>query len=134
MVAVLGPPDVVASVIAFLRDRGFDARSRVPIKREPGMVRVQRVGGVPEGAYQDQPRVLIECWHSTQGDAFDLARSIWGLFAAADRTVDLPGLIVHKIGPSTMPVQYPDDYAPDLDRHQFEIEAHVRMEKMEVPL
>ncbi|MCC5686435.1 hypothetical protein, partial [Klebsiella pneumoniae] len=61
-------------------------------------------------------------------------RTLWGLIAAIDTQDALPGLVTHHIEPATMPLQFPDDLAPDMDRHQFEIEAHVRMEPMEVVL
>ena len=131
---IFGPPDIVASVISFFRVHGVEARSRVPVKRVPGMVRVQRVGGMPESLYQDRPRVLVECWENDQPSSFDLCRTLWGLVAAIDTQDALPGLVTHHIEPATMPLQFPDDLAPDMDRHQFEIEAHVRMEPMEVVL
>ena len=131
---IYGPPDVVASVVAFFRARGVDARSRVPTERESGMVRVSRVGGVAESMYQDRPRVLVEVWETTQPESFGLCRALWGMVAAIDSQDALPGLVTHHIEPATMPLQFPDDLAPDMDRHQFEIEAHVRMEPMEVVL
>lgn len=131
---IYAPPDVVAGVLAFFRARGVDARTRVPTTRAPGMVRVSRVGGVAENLYQDRPRVLVEVWEADQPASFDLCRSLWGLIAAIDSQDALPGLVTHHIEPATMPLQFPDDLAPDMDRHQFEIEAHVRMESMEVVL
>ena len=98
------------------------------------MIRVSRVGGVAENMYQDRPRVLVECWEDDQPSSFDLCRQLWGLIAAIDDQDALPGLVTHHIEPATMPLQFPDDLAPDMDRHQFEIEAHVRMEPMEVTL
>ena len=130
---IYGPPDVVAGVLALFRARGVDARSRVPTERKSGMVRVSRVGGVAGNAYQDQPRVLVEVWADTQPESFDLCRTLWGLIAAIDTHDALPCLVTHHIEPATMPLQFPDDLAPDMDRHQFEIEAQVRMEPMTVP-
>ena len=135
MVDVYGPPDVVAGVVGFFKARGFDARTRVPTTRSDGMVRVSRVGGVAENMYQDRPRVLVEVWAVDQPASFDLCRTLWGLIAAVESEHGLfPGVTVHHIEPATMPLQFPDDLAPDMDRHQFEIEAHVRMEPMEVVL
>lgn len=131
---IYGPPDVVAGVVAFYRARGFDARTRVPESRAPRMIRISRVGGVAENLYQDRPRVLVECWDVDQPSSFDLCRQLWGLIAAIDDQDALPGLVTHHIEPATMPLQFPDDLAVDMDRHQFEIEAHVRMEPMEVVL
>lgn len=134
MVAIYGPPDVVAGVLGFFRGRGYDARTRVPTVRAAGMIRVSRVGGVAENLYQDRPRILVEVWERDQPTSFDLCRDLWGLIAAIDSQDALPGLVTHHIEPATMPLQFPDDLAPDMDRHQFEIEAHVRMEPMEVTL
>ena len=130
---IYGPPDVVAGVVAFFRGQGVDARTRVPAVRAPGMVRVSRVGGEAENLYQDRPRVLVEVWDVDQPESFTLCRSLWGMIAAIDSHDALPGLVTHHIEPATMPLQFPDDLAPDMDRHQFEIEAHVRMEPMTVP-
>lgn len=134
MVQIYAPPDSVAGLVAFYRARDIDARTRVPTTRGPGMVRVSRVGGDPENLYQDRPRLLVECWHEDQAKAFDLCRLLWGMVAAIDSQEALPGLVTHHIAPATMPLQLPDELAPDLDRHQFEVEAHVRMEPMEVTL
>lgn len=132
---IYGPPDVVAGVLGFFRARGYDARTRVPVVREPGMVRVSRTGGQAANLYQDRPRVLVEVWESDQPKSFDLCRTLWGLIAAIESEDDLlPGVVTHHIEPASMPMQFPDDLAPDMDRHQFEIEAHVRMEPMEVVL
>ena len=134
MAEIYGPPDVVAGVIGFLRTHGVDARTRVPTQRAPGMVRVTRVGGEPKNLYQDRPRVLVEVWETDQPASFQACRSLWGLIAAIESQDALPGLVLHHIEPATMPLQFPDDLAPDMDRHKFEIEAHVRMEPMEVVL
>ena len=131
---IYGPPDVVAGVVAFYRARGFDARTRVPTTRGARMIRVSRVGGVAENMYQDRPRVLVEYWDDDQPSSFEGCRTLWGMIAAIDTQDALPGLVTHHIEPATMPLQFPDDLAPDMDRHQFEIEAHVRMEPMEVVL
>lgn len=134
MAEIYGPPDVVAGVVAFFRARGLDARTRVPTTRTPGMIRVQRVGGQMVNLYQDRPRVLVEVWEKDQPASFASCRALWGLIGVIDTQDALPGLVTHHIEPATMPLQFPDDLAPDMDRHQFEIEAHVRMEPMDVSL
>lgn len=132
MTTVWGPADVVAAVIAFLRGFGFPARSRVPIERAPGMVRVQRVGGGPDNESQDVARVLIECWHSTQPESFDYARSLYAAMESVQNQEDIPGLLTYTID-TGFPVQYPDELAPDLDRHQFEVSLRVAMEEVKIP-
>lgn len=132
MVQIYGPPNVVAGLVAFYRGRGVDARTRVPTTRAAGMVRVSRIGGFPENGMQDHPRLLVEVWEKNQEASFNAARRLWGLIGAIEDQDALPGLVTHHIEPATMPAQFLDDDAPELDRHQFEIDAYVRMEPMEV--
>ncbi len=132
MATVWGPADVAAAVIAFLRGFGFPAASRVPLTRSPGMVRVQRVGGGPDNESQDVARVLIECWHSSQPESFDYARSLYAAMESVQNQEDIPGLLTYTIE-TGFPVQYPDDLAPELDRHQFEVTLRIAMEEVEIP-
>lgn len=138
MAQIYGPPNVVAGLVAFYRSHGVAAATRVPTKRKPGMVRVSRIGGFPENRLQDHPRLLVEVWEgdsesaTAQEASFNTARYLWGLIGAIEDQDALPGIVTHHIEPATMPSQFQDDDAPELDRHQFEIDAYVRMEPMEV--
>lgn len=134
MATVWGPADVTAGLIKYFNDHGFPARSRVPTQRKPGMIRVTRMGGGPANAAQDEARMLVEVWEATQGGAFDRARELWALLAVIDEGDQkaIPGLITYYIAPD-FPVQLPDDYAPELDRHQFTVTARVAFEEVEVP-
>lgn len=132
MTEVYGPPNVVAGLVAFYKAHDVPAATRVPAKRTPGMVRVSRIGGFPENRFQDHPRLLVEVWEKDQETSFLTARRLWALVAAIEDQEALPGLITHKIMPVTMPRQFQDDDALDLDRHQFEIDAYVAMEPLEV--
>lgn len=127
------PPDVVAALVAFLRSHGFDAATKVPKVREAGMVRVSRTGGFPRSLVQDEAEILIECWHTDQGASFDLARSIWVLIAAIEEQETIPGLTTHHIEPTSSLLQFPDDLAPDMDRHQLTCRLLVAMDEIEVP-
>lgn len=131
MSEVYGPADVVAGVIGFLRGHGIKASSKVPAVRENGMVRVTRVGGQPRSFYEDEALILVEVWHTSHEASFDLARHVWGLVASVsvDDQDAFPGLVVYKATPD-MPLQDPDEFAPDMDRHQLTINMHVRMEPM----
>lgn len=129
---IYGPPNTVAGLIGFYQAQGVDARSRVPTKRVPGMVRVSRIGGMPSNRFQDHARLLVEVWDEDQEKSFDECRRLWGLVAAIEDQESLPGLVTHRIEPATMPLQFEDDNAPELDRHQFEVNAYVAMEPMEV--
>lgn len=127
------PPDVVAALVAFLRSHGFNATTRVPTTRQPGMVRVSRTGGFPRSLVQDEAEVLIECWHTSQDASFDLARSIWVLIAAIEEQETIPGLTTHRIEPTSSLLQFPDEQAPDMDRHQLTCRLLVAMDEIEVP-
>lgn len=134
MNAVRGPADVAAGVVAYLHDRGVDARTRVPTKRVPGMVRVTRTGGGPANEAQDEALLLIEVWEKDQESAFDLARALWAMLAVIEEGDQsaIPGLTTYYIAPN-FPVQLPDDLAPELDRHQFTVTARVAFEEVSVP-
>lgn len=134
MTEIYGPADVTAGVIGFLRRQGIRASSKVPATRENGMVRVTRVGGQPRSFYEDEALILVEVWDQSHEASFDLARRIWGLVAqvSVDDQEAFPGLVVYKAVPD-MPLQDPDEFAPDMDRHQLTINMHVRMEPMGVP-
>lgn len=131
---IWGPADVTAALIGFFRARGIEARSRVPLERAPGMVRVTRVGGGPANAAQDEAHLVIEVWESSQPAAFDLARSLWAMLAVIDEGDQeaIPGLITYSIVPD-FPVQLPDEFSPELDRAQFTVTARVAFEEVSIP-
>ena len=83
---------------------------------------------------QDEARILVEVWEKDQPTAFGFARDLWALLAVIDEGDQdaLPGLITYLVVPD-FPVQYPDDHAPDLDRHQFTVTARVAFEEVNVP-
>lgn len=132
MAEVLVPLDVVASVAGYLRSKGFDARSQVPQSRSAGMVRVSRVGGVPiRDRVRDQPRLLVECWHNTQGESFDLAQQVFAYLELAERNQSLTDIGATRVEPAP-PVDYGDPYAPEMWRHQLTVEMTTLMGRMEV--
>lgn len=130
---IYGPADVVAGMIQFLRGKGINARSKVPNDRAPGMVRVTRTGGSPKSFYEDDAQILIEVWDSSHEQSFDLARRIWGMIAlvSEDDQEAFPGLVTYRAVPN-IPIQYPDEHAPEMDRHQLTVQMLVRMEPLEV--
>lgn len=132
MTEVLVPLDVVASVTSYLSSKGLTARSQVPETRSPGMVRVSRVGGVPvQDGVLDQPRVLIECWHGTQGESFDLAQLVFAYMQLAEHTQALTDIRATRVKPAP-PVDYGDPYAPEMWRHQLTVDMTTAMGRMEV--
>lgn len=126
------PLDVEAGVVGWLRGMGWNASTRVPTKRLPGMIRVSRVGGqLLKDGVRDQPRVLIEGWGTNQGTSWDQIVRLFGLFAYAGKFQALPELGVTRCQP-TPPVTLEDYDAPELYRHQFEVEMMTQMGRLTV--
>lgn len=129
---VLVPLDVEAAIVGWLRSLEYNAATRVPANRAPGMIRVSRVGGEPiSGRVRDQPRILVEVWGANQGESFDLAQRLFGVFEYAGKYQKPDGLGVAKCVPSP-PVTFEDYDAPDLYRHQFTVEMLTQMGRMTV--
>jgi hypothetical protein len=129
---VLVPLDVEAAVVGFLRDLEYNASTRVPAQRVPGMIRVSRVGGEPiKDRVRDQPRILVEVWGANQGDSFDLAQRLFGVFEYAGKKQAIPDLGLAKCVPSP-PVTFDDYDAPELHRHQFTVEMLTQMGRLTI--
>lgn len=129
---VYGPVDVVAGVVGFLRSHGVDARTHVPTVLAPGAVRVSRVTGEVAAVSLESARIWVEVWHETQLESFDLARSLFALFAAVESQDALPGVTTTRVEPVTTPAQLADERAPGWERHVFEVEIYASMVPMEV--
>lgn len=127
------PLDVEQHVIDFLYARGFNAAPAVPDEREAGMVRVQRVGGMPSHDYLlDNPEILVESWGTSRADSFDRAVTLFAHFALASNDPEgIPGLYCRSITPAP-PASYEDPLAPELHRHQFTVALVCTMGTMEV--
>lgn len=131
-VEVLVPLDIEAAVVGWLRSLDYNAATRVPNTRAPGMIRVSRVGGEPiSGRVRDQPRILVEVWGADQVESFDLAQRLFGVFEYAGQHQKPDGLGVTKCQPSP-PVTLEDYDAPDLHRHQFTVEMLTEMGRLTV--
>lgn len=129
-VEVLVPLDVEAAVVGWLRSLDYNASTKVPTDRSAGMIRVSRVGGEPiPGRVRDQPRLLIESWGISQGDSFDLAQRLFGVFEYAGQAQKPDGIGVAKCVPSP-PVTLEDYDAPELHRHQFTVEMLTQMGRL----
>lgn len=126
------PLDVEAGVVGWLRSMGWNAATQVPRDRAPGMIRVSRVGGtlIKDGV-RDEPRVLVEGWASDQGESWDQIVRLFGLFVYAGHHQAIPGLGVAKCKPNP-PVTLEDYDAPELYRHQFEVELLTQMGRLTV--
>ena len=131
-VEVLVPLDVEAAVVGWLRSLDVNASTRVPNTRAPGMVRVSRVGGETiKDMVRDEPNVLIECWGRDQGESFDLAQRLFGLFVYAGKFQAIEGIGMTRARP-TPPVTLEDYDAPELYRHQFTVSMTTQMGRLTV--
>lgn len=132
---VYAPIDVVALVLEFLQSHGVECDSTIPAEQiRPGTVRVTRTGGgIINERPQDRAQVLVEVWGQNQPESFRAATHLYALFAAANddpqTLFPAPGVdtVVYDVTPD-VPLQYPDEYAGHLDRHQFTVHVTVGME------
>lgn len=120
------PRDAEADVIVALRGFGVASSTLVPAEREPGMVRVSRVGGdLTAHQQRDRPLMLVEVWEQTSPAAFDAALRAWAVFRVLEnRGTLLPGVALHDVD-LQVPRALDDDLAPDLFRVQFTVEMTI---------
>ncbi|MGQ4548300.1 hypothetical protein ACUH96_00920 [Dermabacteraceae bacterium P13077] len=132
MTVIYRPVDVAAAVVRFLRGKGWNAATNVPFERAPGMVRVSVVSSRPSSIAQQESQCVVEVWEASQAASFDLACDLWLAFGLVDSQDVFPGIVTHEVVVEDMPVQFFDDLAPDLERHQFTVLTRVRMPESEV--
>lgn len=67
-------PDAVLVTMTYLRAVLPDVHidHAVPASPPEAFVRVKRIGGARRNLFLDRPRVDIQCWAATEGDAADL--------------------------------------------------------------
>jgi hypothetical protein len=121
----LAPPDVEKAFVAYLN--GIltpQVSTRVPATRPASFVRVQVVGGDVLNVALDAPRLLVECWASTDGAAFALARQAWA--AVSETRAAWVGDVWVSALTLSRPVNFPD---PDTasPRFQFTVDLRVAM-------
>lgn len=86
LIEQLMPQDVEAALVAHLAQSvGCDVGTRVPNPRPEKFVRVRRTGGIT-GRFFEQPTLLVECWATSEPDAFDIAKAASSALAAAAGT------------------------------------------------
>lgn len=128
MAAPIGFPDAVQIVGAYLREalvaRGdpVPVVSRIPAKRPPRFVRVERVGGTRLDRITDRPRLDVHNWGPDEGAATDLAIVTRALVHA------MPGWrgavaydVIDVGGPNTTP-----DPVSGQERSSFAVEVSLR--------
>lgn len=129
---VLVPLDIEAAIVGWLRSLGVSAATQVPKVRKPGMIRVSRVGGEPiKDRVRDQPRLLVEGWHTDQGASWDQIVYLFALFEYAGKYQAIPDAGVTRCEPMP-PVTLEDYDAPELYRHQFTVEMTTQMGRLTI--
>lgn len=123
-------PDAVTLVVDYLEDslddRGFPVPvgSRVPDPRPASFVRVMRAGGERRDLVTDNPRLIIEAWADTDGDADDLAQLCRALLHDLRGRV-LDGVPVYKVEEAGGPADLPDPLS-DQSRSTFIVQIALR--------
>lgn len=131
-VEVLVPLDIEAAVVGWLRSMDVNAATQVPKVRVPGMIRVSRVGGEPiKDRVRDQPRLLVEGWHTDQGASWDQIVHLFALFEYAGKYQAIPDVGVTRCEPMP-PVTLEDYDAPELYRHQFTVDLTTQMGRLTI--
>lgn len=122
------PVNVEAALVAWLRSAlSVQVGTRVPATRPDRFVVLSRAGGQRDNLVQSSPRMLVECWGSTDSIAWNLVSAAWAAVEAADGQALTQGVWVAQVA-LTEPVNYPDD-ATGSPRYQFIATLTVNLEE-----
>jgi hypothetical protein len=125
-------PDAVLVTIQYLRSVLPDVTtvSRVPNPRPPEFVRIERLGGLRKNLILDRPRIDVECWSGSEGDAADLAGRVraYVLAMAGKRSTTTVYDVREVSGPMWLP-----DSVSGQPRYSFAVEFSTRGTEMESP-
>lgn len=121
------PVNVEVALVAHLRSvLSMQVGTRVPVTRPDAFVVLSRAGGQTSNLVQSEPRMLIECWGTTDGAAWDLVRDTWAAVADTDGRDLTKGVWVAHVE-LTEPVNYPDEISGS-PRYQFLATLTVNLE------
>ena len=122
------PVNVEAALVARLRSvLSVQVGTRVPSSRPDRFVVLSRAGGDRSNLVQSTPRVLVECWGTTDAAAWSLVQDAWAAVDAVDGEALTQGVWVARVD-LTEPVNYPDD-ATASPRYQFIATLTVNLEE-----
>ena len=85
---------------------GVHVSTRVPTSLPAQFVRVLRGTGARRNLAQSAPSLVVECWGSTDAQAWSLASRVWALLSAPD--LDRIGSTWLSDAECTEPVNFPD--------------------------
>lgn len=123
--------NVEAVLVSYLRTNPFIAAAGVatqlPNPRPAKFVRVQRIGGDEKNMIQERPFILVECWGSTQTEAWTLAAACWEALRGRE-PLEHNGfeLLERRV---SSPVNYPDPSTTS-PRYQFQLQTTVNLKGM----
>lgn len=116
------PPASVKAAIAILEDAlpGILVTPRVPKTRPTQFVRVTRAGGGLVNPVTDSPRILVECWATSYGQAETMANTARAALRNAQSQY-WAGIFVRRWrwDSEDGPVDWPDPDVTDMERFQF---------------
>lgn len=138
MAELLVAPDVVALVIALLRDRLPEIDGQAPVQvtravpspRPKTFVTVRQLGGAGRDSavpVLDRVSVAVEAWAAQVAAAADLAQNARAVVHAAQGTV-LGSVQVYRVVEAGAPVELPDPLS-DQARVTFSAELSVRIRR-----
>lgn len=122
---MLARPDGEGAWVAWFRDAGFKAATRLPHEHFDAMVRVSRVAGQRQNMVLDNATLLVEAWHRDPYEASQLAHAL------SDRAEDaLDGTKLDAVTRvsrvvTTGPIEFPDPSSA-LARYQFTLTCLLR--------
>lgn len=123
-------PDAVLVTIQYLRGAlpGLTVVSRVPNPRPPEFVRIERLGGTRRNLILDRPRIDVECWSDSEGNAADLSATVraYVLAMAGKRSTTTVYDVREVSGPMWLP-----DSESGQPRYSFAVEFSTRGTEME---
>jgi hypothetical protein len=123
-------PDAVLVVADYLRSvlAGVRVETKVPDPRPTEFIRVRRIGGPRKNLFLDRPRIDIECWSGSEGDAADFMMRVrpYVLAMAGKRGTTT----VYDVAEISGPMWLPDD-ATSHPRYAFAVDFTTRGTRLE---
>ncbi|MGW6920847.1 hypothetical protein ACWGA9_06120 [Streptomyces sp. NPDC054950] len=123
-------PDAVLVMTEYLRSvlPGLRIESKVPTTRPAEFVRLKRLGGVSRIRILDRPRMDVECWSDTEGNAADLMLRVRPfVLAMAGKRGDTT---VYRVTEVSGPMWLPDSESGQ-PKYAFAVEFSTRGTEME---
>lgn len=117
MSTVLAP--IEQALVSFLTTATtYPTSTKIPNPRPARFIRVTRTGGTSRNLAQSDPSVLVECWGTTETDAWAVAKAVWEALQPTRLGAYLSPAVFVCQADVAEPVFYPDA-ATASPRYQF---------------